>query len=114
LCVMLVFMGRHKHQSVPFVPPTINRPFEQTAETVSFPMQDSTAKTENPIQDSVNQEVATDSAAPVERQKVWVVLEERRVALGALVTVAKGKIVKKASIAEKLKQQGVPLEEKYV
>lgn len=111
---MLVFMGRHKHQSVPFVPQTINRPFEPKAETVSFPMQNFPIQAETPAQDDASSEAAVDIAAPVERQKVWVVLEERRVALGALVTVAKGKIVKKASIAEKLKQQGVPLEEKYV
>ncbi len=48
------------------------------------------------------------------KQLVWVVQEERRVALGALVTVAKGKVIKKADIAEKLRQQNVPLEEKYV
>lgn len=111
---MLVFMGRHKHQTVPFVPQTINRPFEPKAETVSFPMQDVLAKAETPEQGDTPQAAATDSAAPTERQKVWIVLEERRVALGALVTVAKGKIVKKASIAERLRQQGVPLEETYV
>lgn len=112
---MLVFMGRHKHQTVPFVPQTINRPFEPKAETASFPMQDVLSKAETPAQDdSSPQAAATDSAAPTERQKVWIVLEERRVALGALVTVAKGKIVKKASIAERLRQQGVPLEETYV
>ena len=43
----------------------------------------------------------------------WVVLEERRAALnGALVTVAKGKVVKNAKIAARLREQNVPLEEK--
>ena len=53
------------------------------------------------------------AALPPLKTTCWVVLEERRAALnGALVTVAKGKIVKSPDIAKRLIEQNVPLEEK--
>lgn len=53
------------------------------------------------------------AALPPLKTTYWVVLEERRAALnGALVTVAKGKIVKSPDIAKRLIEQNVPLEEK--
>lgn len=53
------------------------------------------------------------AALPPPKTTYWVVLEERRAALnGALVTVAKGKIVKSPDIAKRLIEQKVPLEEK--
>lgn len=108
MCVMLVFMGRHRHQSVPFNPPTINRPFEPKEETLTIPMQTKEAEQE------IEQVDVVQSQPVQSKQLVWVVQEERRVALGALVTVAKGKVIKKADIAEKLRKQNVPLEEKYI
>lgn len=53
------------------------------------------------------------AALPPLKTTYWIVLEERRAALnGALVTVAKGKIVKSPDIAKRLIEQNVPLEEK--
>ena len=105
------FMGRHsKYQSMPYQPPTKpvdNRLFEPREETLSIPMQ---PKVQEPVE--IEAVAAQTEATP--KQRVWVVQEERRVALGALVTVAKGKVIKKADVAEKLRKQGVNLEEKYI
>lgn len=76
---------------------------------MTIPMQ---AKEPDPVEVEIPE--AAVQSAPAAKQLVWVVQEERRVALGALVTVAKGKVIKKADIAEKLRKQDVPLEEKYI
>lgn len=101
------FMGRHRHHSIPYTPPTINRPFEPKEESLTIPMQPKAAEQEANV-------VTTAASLDPNKQRVWIVQEERRVALGALVTVAKGKVIKKADIAEKLRQQNVPLEEVYI
>jgi hypothetical protein len=65
------------------------------------------------LADAVDTTSGALSALPLLKTKYWVVLEERRAALnGALVTVAKGKIVKSEAIAKRLMEQKVPLEEK--
>lgn len=58
---------------------------------------------------------AADISPPLQpvQSTYWVVMEERRAALnGALVTVAKGKIVRSKAIAARLMEQKIPLEEK--
>lgn len=75
---------------------------------------------EKPISLSFNVEPTEEAAVvdivaalPPLKTTYWIVLEERRAALnGALVTVAKGKIVKSPDIAKRLIEQNVPLEEK--
>lgn len=58
-------------------------------------------------------ETQTIPELPPLKTTYWVVMEERKAALnGALVTVAKGKIVRSKAIAARLIEQKIPLEEK--
>lgn len=105
-------MGRpkknHNHSNIlPFAEKTISLSFnaEQVVPGVSAAAAALASAT-----DTVAELTA---ALPPPKNTYWVVLEERRAALnGALVTVAKGKIVKSPDIAKRLIEQNVPLEEK--
>lgn len=109
-------MGRpkkhhHNHSNIlPFAEKEITLSFnaEQT-----IPGVERAAESLASLVQAVDKVAETVPVLPPINKKYWVVLEERRAALnGALVTVAKGKIVKSPDIAKRLIEQNVPLEEK--
>lgn len=110
-------MGRPKkhhnhHNILPFAEKEITLSFNADPEKV-VPGIAAAADALSKLADAVDNVSDTMAALPPLKTKYWVVLEERRAALnGALVTVAKGKVVKSEAIAKRLMEQKVPLEEK--